>query len=153
LKFSSLSIRRIRTSDIASTARVWHDSKQAEYTYLPLQQAMTLEEDTIVFRDRVIPGNDTWVAVKNGAIVGFLTLSGSYVARLYVDPGYQGSGVGSALLDHAKQLSPTGLELHTHQRNLRARGFYESREFVAVKFGISPAPENEPDVEYHWRPA
>jgi hypothetical protein len=29
---------------------------------------------------------------------------------------------------------------------------YEGQGFVAVKYGLSPAPESAPDVEYHWRP-
>ena len=72
---------------------------------------------------------------------------------MYVRPGAQRGGVGRALLAKARQLSPTGLELHTHQHNDRARRFYETHGFRAVAFGMSPAPENEPDVEYHWRPA
>src|SRR5687767_7326134 len=48
--------------------------------------------------------------------------------------------------------SPDGLALHTHQENHAARAFYEKHGFRAVKFGISPPPENAPDVEYHWRP-
>jgi ribosomal protein S18 acetylase RimI-like enzyme len=50
------------------------------------------------------------------------------------------------------QLSPNGLELHTHQENESACAFYEKHGFAAVKYGISPAPESVPDVEYHWRP-
>jgi ribosomal protein S18 acetylase RimI-like enzyme len=84
--------------------------------------------------------------------VGFLAVQASYVDRLYVLPSIQRMGVGSALIKHAMELSPTGLELHTHQRNLAARSFYEKHGFVAVRFGVSPSPEREPDVEYHWRP-
>ena len=32
-----------------------------------------------------------------------------------------------------------------------ALSFYEKNDFVAEKFGVSPEPESEPDVEYHWR--
>lgn len=149
---SPLIIRPIRPADVAATARVWHESKQAAYSFLPLQMAMTPEEDETAFRERVLPGFDTWVAVRDGDVLGFLTLNGSYVERLYVHPESQGTGVGLALLEHAKRRSPDGLELHTHQRNAQARRFYERHGFKAVRFGISPPPESEPDVEYHWRP-
>jgi GNAT superfamily N-acetyltransferase len=76
----------------------------------------------------------------------------SYIDRLYVLPDVQRSGIGTALIRHAMELCPAGLELHTHQRNMAARSFYETRGFVAVRFGISPPPESEPDIEYHWRP-
>lgn len=56
------------------------------------------------------------------------------------------------MLAHALKRSPAGLELHTHVKNATARSFYEKRGFVAVRYGMSPPPENEPDVEYQWRP-
>jgi GNAT superfamily N-acetyltransferase len=149
----SLEVRQqIQADDIEATGQVWHESKQAAYGFLPAEMALTLEEDEAIFRQYVLPGKDTWVAVQDGAVLGFLTLSGSYVARLYVQPERQGTGVGSQLLEHAKQCSRDGLELHTHQKNTQAREFHERRGFIAVKFGISPSPESEPDVEYHWRP-
>jgi GNAT superfamily N-acetyltransferase len=83
---------------------------------------------------------------------GFLAIQGSYIDRLYVLPDVQRVGIGAALIKRAMELSPTGLELHTHQRNMAARSFYEKHGFVSVHFGVSPAPESEPDVEYHWRP-
>ena len=73
------------------------------------------------------------------------------VDRLYVDTPAQGKGVGSALLDRAKALSPEGLRLVTLEHNEQARRFYERRGFVAYNHGRSPAPENEPDVWYRWR--
>jgi len=42
--------------------------------------------------------------------------------------------------------------LYTVQINTNGRAFYEKNGFVAVRFGVSAAPESEPDVEYHWRP-
>lgn len=41
----------------------------------------------------------------------------------------------------------------THQKNSKARAFYEKWGLTAVRFGMSPPPESEPDVEYQWRPA
>ncbi len=61
-----------------------------------------------------------------------------------------GVGLGKALLDHARSLSPEHLWLYTLQINANGRAFYEKNGFRRVKLGISPAPESEPDVEYHW---
>jgi ribosomal protein S18 acetylase RimI-like enzyme len=76
----------------------------------------------------------------------------SYVNRLYVSPDLQRCGIGGKLIQHAKELSPAGLELHTHRKNMPAWIFYEKHGFFAVRFGISPLPESEPNVEFHWRP-
>ena len=92
------------------------------------------------------------MAEEGGQVVAFLALRSSYIDRLYVDPAHQRKGWGTRLVEHARALSPRGLELHTHVENHGARALYEKHGFVAVRFGISPAPESAPDVEYHWRP-
>jgi GNAT superfamily N-acetyltransferase len=71
---------------------------------------------------------------------------------IYVDPLRQKHGLGTVLLNKAKTMSPTGLTLFTHQRNERARAFYERRGLRAVELGVSPPPESEPDVKYEWAP-
>ena len=55
-----------------------------------------------------------------------------------------------ALIEFARTLSPKRLWLYTFQINTIGRTFYEKNGFVAKKFGISPAPESEPDVLYEW---
>ncbi|HUI25710.1 MAG TPA: GNAT family N-acetyltransferase [Candidatus Kryptonia bacterium] len=142
----------MRDEDFEAVVRVWHASGLAAYTFIELWQQFTLEQARDVFREHVANDCEVWVAETEDGIVGYSALKESYLARLYVSPQHQRRGVGLALLKHAMERKPAGLELHTHQKNFPARAFYEKRGFVAVKFGISPPPENEPDVEYHWRP-
>lgn len=143
--------RPFRDADLEAVVRLWHETKRAAYPYLPLEQDRALEEDARFFRARIRP-LEVWVAERSGEILGFLALRGSYLDRLYVRPGRQRRGVGAALLRRAMERSPGGLELHTHVKNGPARAFYERRGFRAVRFGMSPPPESEPDVEYHWKP-
>ena len=145
-------IRLYRKEDKAEVVEVWHRSGMAAYTYLPTWQALTLEEATWVFENVIHPKNKIWVGTLNGTIVAFMAMDGSYIDRLYVDPSEWRKGWGTKFIKLAKQLSPTGLECHTHQENHMARALYERNGFVAVRFGISPSPECAPDVEYHWRP-
>jgi len=146
-------IRLYQSTDEAAVAAVWHRSGQKVYTFLPLFQKLTLEKAVQVFHEIILTHGQVWVGEEDGHICAFLGLKDSYISWLYVDPADQGQGWGSALLELAKRLHPHGLELHTHVENYPARRFYEKHGFVAVKFGISPAPELAPDVEYHWRPA
>jgi GNAT superfamily N-acetyltransferase len=90
------------------------------------------------------------LADVDGRIVGLLAQRGALIAQLFIDLEWQGRGVGTLLLDAAKRRAPDGLRLFTYQRNGEARTFYEHRGFAAVRFGVSPPPENEPDVEYWW---
>jgi ribosomal protein S18 acetylase RimI-like enzyme len=147
-------IREYTIADEAAVVDVWHRAGLAAYTYLPTWQSFTLEHARRVFREVIAATCQLWVATREDCVehvVGYMAMKGSYLDRLYVDPAEQRRGVGARLLDHAKRLSPAGLELHTHQQNHAGRAFYERHGFVAVKFGISLLPESAPDVEYHWR--
>jgi len=133
-------------------ATIWHASGRAAYGFIERWQRFTLDEARAAFRERIAQ-LQIWVAEIDGGIAGFVALSGERdLAYLYIAPDAQRRGVGTALMNHAKQLRPDELELYTHQRNEPARAFYEQHGFVAIAYGVSPAPENEPDVRYRWAP-
>lgn len=148
-----MEIRRLEPADVADVVALWNETKRDTYDFIPIEQGRTVAEDEAFFRERILPRCSLWIACDGDLVLGFLALEGSYLDRLYVHPDAQRHGVGHALLAKAMELSPDGIELHTHQRNGKARAFYERNGLCAVRFGISPAPESQPDVEYHWRPA
>ena len=95
---------------------------------------------------------ELWVAVRGGRPVGVMAMAGEWIDQLYVDPPEQRRGAGSALLEQARASSPNGLRVLTLQRNAAACRFYERHGFAAYDRGVSPPPENEPDISYLWRP-
>jgi ribosomal protein S18 acetylase RimI-like enzyme len=145
-------IRRFEAQDEPALIGAWHRSGRAAYWFIPVWQQLTLDHASGIFRTHIRPRCEIWVATRDDLIVAFLAMAGSYVDRLYVDPAEWRRGLGTRLLELARSLHPEGLELHTHQENHAARRLYEQNGFRAVKFGVSPAPESIPDVEYHWRP-
>ena len=145
-------VRDFVSADLDPVVRLWNETKRATYDFIPIEQSRRVDEDRAFFCEHILPRCSLWVAGTDGDVAGFLALAGSYVDRLYVHPERQRRGIGAALLAHAKALRPGGLELHTHQRNPKARAFYEKHAFEAIRFGTSPPPECEPDVEYWWRP-
>lgn len=146
----TLSLRTLREHEHVEVAALWSRSKKRAYPWLAIEQAHTPEEDLAYFRASLCVRCEVWLALRSERCVGFLALEGSHVDQLYVDPEAQSGGIGSRLLGHAKTLRPGGLSLHTFRRNARARAFYAARGFRAVRFGVSPAPESEPDVLYEW---
>lgn len=149
---TEIQVRPLREDDVDDIVRLWHVTKRDAYPYLPLEQNRTLDEDARFFREVILPRSAVWVAHDGATLLGFMALEGSYIDRLYIHPLHQRRGAGTALMRTAMDLSPGGLQLHTHVKNTQARAFYERHGFRAVKFGISPPPESEPDVEYHWTP-
>ncbi len=120
--------------------------------YLPVLH--TPEEDRAWIANVVLPRQEVWVAETAGCLAGVASMDeNDMLTQLYILPGYQGLGIGSALLDTAKAARPAGFRLYAFQRNARARGFYERRGFVAVAYGDgSGNDEGEPDVLYEWMP-
>ncbi len=138
--------------DLLPTVAVWQRSREHGQPWVEERMGYTPEQNKQHFRDVVMKQEQVWVAEQDAVIVGLLSVAEGRVGQLYVDPSAQGVGVGTALLQKAKQLWPKGLALFTFQRNERARWFYERRGFRAVTFGVSPPPESEPDVKYVWEP-
>jgi ribosomal protein S18 acetylase RimI-like enzyme len=142
-------IRRYQAADFDPVNDLWRRARVQAFPDFQARKGHTAEEDRAYFRRVVLVRNELWVAELDGHAVGFMAITGNFIDQLYVDPEHQRRGIGHALIAHARQLSPTGLRLFTFQSNANGRAFYEKE---AVKFGVSPPPEFEPDVEYRWRP-
>jgi GNAT superfamily N-acetyltransferase len=143
-------IRAAEARDAGDIAEVHTVAMREAMPYLP--HLHTDEETRGWVAEVVLPRQEVWVAEAGGRVVGVTSLEADMVQQLYILPGYQGIGIGSALLSLAKARRPDGLRLYAFQRNSRARAFYERRGFVAIAFGDgSGNEEGEPDVLYEWR--
>ena len=143
-------IRRATSDDAPAIADVFLASFGATYTF-PL--AHTADEVRGWVSSHLVPTTETWVAVVDAQVVGFLSLGAAVVEQLYVAPEWTGLGVGSQLIGLAKERRSSGLELYTFQVNAGGRRFYERHGFRAVWFGDgSENEERQPDVRYAWRP-
>ncbi len=88
---------------------------------MPWLRTAHTDEQTQDFFARVVKDcqGACWVTRRDGKIVAYMLINGDEIDHLYVAPRWQGGGCGSALLTHAKTLSPR-LLLWTFQRNARA---------------------------------
>jgi putative acetyltransferase len=144
-------IRPYREEDFEVVTQFWFDAMEVAMPGLAERLGHEINGARDYFKNVVAVENQLWVYELDGRPVAYLGIAGDFIDRLYVDPAHHRRGIGQALLDRARTLSPNHLWLYTHEANKHARAFYEKNKFVAEKFGISPAPESEPDVEYHWR--
>jgi ribosomal protein S18 acetylase RimI-like enzyme len=152
---AAVELRPATFADAAAVADVYLRSRKELVAFAPLVHSDDDVREWI--RARLIPMNRTTVAVVEGEVVGFLSLStgdeASWIDHLYARPDWTGRGVGPRLLDHALRELPPPVRLYTFQQNLRACRFYEARGFTALALGDGSENEERcPDVLYEWRP-
>ena len=144
-------IRLYKFEDFDDITLLWFEAEKVAMPKLMARMQHTLEDAREYFSRAVVAEDQIWVYELAGVALGFLAIQGEFIDRLYVNPAYHRQGIGHALLMKARQLLPKHMWLFTHAANKMARSFYEKNGFVAEKYGVSPEPESEPDVEYHWR--
>jgi putative acetyltransferase len=144
------SVRAYADRDFDYVVARWHETNRVSYRYVDQHQRHTLQGARSFFRDHILSSCVVWVAEEWGVPVGMLAQEVPWIRQLAVFPERQRRGVGTVLLRKARDCSPAELRLFTFQRNEKARAFYEKHGFTIVAFGVSPAPELEPDVEYRW---
>jgi putative acetyltransferase len=86
-------------------------------------------------------------------MVGFVTVNSRtlYLDQLVVAPECWRSGIGAALIDEAKRISPTGLDLHVNTDNARAISFYLKHGFAITGADVNPI-SGKPVHRMSWRP-
>jgi putative acetyltransferase len=146
-----LHIRPYLANDFDAVTILWRISREVSLPEFQRAKGYFFHQDRAYFADVILKNNQVWVAETDGKPLAFMAMRADFIDDLYVHPDCWRRGIGLALLGHARRLSPDHVWLYTLQVNVNARAFYEKNGFVAEKFGISPPPESEPDVEYHWR--
>jgi len=146
---AQLKLRRARPRDANALADLHMKTRRESLPFLP--QIHNGAQTRSWMRDFVLPGYNVWAVEVGDAIAGYIALDGEIVDQLYVLPEYQHRGIGTCLLEKARQLSPHRLTLWCYQKNAVARAFYEKHGFVALQFTDGTRnEEHEPDLLYGW---
>ncbi|ALN85182.1 acetyltransferase family protein [Lysobacter capsici] len=112
---------------------LWHRSVRATHDFLNEDDIAQLLPQV---RDLYLDAVDVWVYEDtDGRLLGFIGLSGAQVEMLFLDPRWRGQGIGTRLLDHARELRGA-LTVDVNEQNPRAHGFYRRYGFADV--GRSP---------------
>jgi len=146
-----MEIRRARDDEIELLTQLFIRARN-EMHYVP----RVADEAAVPIAASLRAHDEVWVADEDGRLLGFLgiehstNLDAPVLERLYVEPAEQNRGVGSALLDKAKELRPEELYLWVFQKN-PARRLYERNGFELVKLTDgADNMEREPDALYRW---
>jgi chorismate mutase/GNAT superfamily N-acetyltransferase len=145
---TDLVLRLATVDDAAQVAELYIATRRAAEPAMP-PQLHTLES-VVAFMTGSVIEKEVWVAEDDG-IVGFATLSPTWLDALYVGPDHQGFGIGTALLDLAKAQRPDGFALWVFASNAPARGFYHRHGLLELEHTDGSGNEERcPDVRMAW---
>ena len=109
-----------------------------------------IDEHRRYFDEQVVPETNIVLALRDGALAGFVAFTPEAVMQLYVHVDRLGQGIGTRLLDHAKTASGGRLWLYTFVTNTNAQRFYERHGFEIVERGFEPVMQLG-DLRYEWK--
>jgi ribosomal protein S18 acetylase RimI-like enzyme len=143
---SKVHIGEFRREYVEELVRMWRESFEFG---VGVVDPHPIREQEQALLTEVVPNNTVRVAFLEGRMVGFIAASTESISQLYVRKGYDRRGIGSLLLQWAKEQSAGSLWLYTFERNAGARAFYEHHGFRIVARGHEPHWDLD-DLKYEW---
>lgn len=119
-------IRDYCEADIDQVLAIWLSASIQAHAFVPSAFWASQVE---AMRDIYLPVAETWVFEEEGRVIGFYCLVEATLAAIFVSPDRQGRGIGSALIEDAKQRRDS-LTLTVYQANRPSVGFYQKHGFV-----------------------
>jgi putative acetyltransferase len=140
-------IRSYEPRDLDAAALAANAACRQAYAYFGYNHPVSVTRTRLA--EALDEGQSCFVPEVDGVVIGILTLKPSYLDKLFIAPEWQGFGFGSACLNFAKALFPSGIELHCAQQNFAACRLYERHGFVPVTHLIHE-PLGIGDIIYRW---
>lgn len=119
-------IRKMTCQDLERVGEIWLAASLAAHDFVP---AEFWRANLSTMTQELLPRSESYVSLAEQNLDGFITVDGDVLHCLFVEPGRQHCGVGSALLSHVKR-SRHKLCLKVYQENTGARAFYEAHGFA-----------------------
>jgi putative acetyltransferase len=144
-------LRRYDARDEAAAIGLWLRTWQAAYPQIDFAERLDWWRER--WRNELAPACEIMIADSDSGMIGFVTVDPKtrYLDQMVVAPEQWRSGVGAALIDEAKRISPQGLDLDVNIDNARAIGFYRRQGFSITGAGVNPISGN-PVHRMSWRP-
>jgi len=95
-----MKIELFKNTDLDEIVELWYETSIKTHNFIPVGYWRTNKE---VMKTEYLPNSETYLAIKTGKIIGFISMKRDYLAGLFVKNDVQGEGVGTQLLDYIKQ--------------------------------------------------
>lgn len=136
-------IRTFRANDLDDVMQIWIDTNIRAHSFISKEYWIN---NYITVKD-ILPQAEIYVYEDehdSKRIDGFIGLTDSYIAGIFVRESVQSRGIGKQLLDYAKGIKQT-MSLRVYQKNTRAVLFYQREQFTIQSESID---DNTAEKEY-----
>ena len=139
-------IRTFRESDLSAVMKIWLDTNIKANNFIS-KEYWTSNYEMV---KEILPKAEIYVHEDDvtNLIDGFIVLTDSYIAGLFVKETAQSKGIGKQLLDHVKSIK-FNMSLSVYQENIRAVHFYQREEFQIQSENIDDNT-NEKELIMTW---
>ncbi len=143
---TDIDISPARTLDAGTVGRILSENNDL----MPWLPRIHTAAEEIMYADQMIDAGWVNVARKDGKVVGFLARWDHEIVALYVLPDEHDNGIGTALLNVAKE-DCAHLGLWSYQANSAATRFYDKRGFKQVaRTDGSSNDVGLADIRFEW---
>jgi len=132
-------IRQYAESDLDGVLSSWENASTIAHPFLT---DAFMEKERYNIPNLYLPNADTWVADKAGVVIGFIALIGAEVGAIFVEPEFQGVGVGRSLMDKAQHIHGD-LEVEVFEENSIGGRFYSKYGFSRLSESIHEETGNK----------
>lgn|SRR5690554_1361962 len=131
----NISIRKATEKDIDELVEIWYKSSVIAHDFIPEDYWQKNKEE---MKTKYLPDSEIYLSSVKNMLIGFIALVDDYLAAIFVLPELQGKGIGSLLLEQAKN-HRNKLCLNVYKRNINSVEFYKSKGFSIVSESIDEA--------------
>jgi len=146
-----VTLRLYSEADEDAAIELWRHTWQQHYPHIDFANRVDWWRER--WRNELVPAATVSVAEADGRIVGFVTVDckTGYLDQIVVAPEVWGSDAATMLMDEARRISPSGLDLKVNVDNARAIRFYEKQGFIDVGETVNEI-SGAPVRVMRWRP-
>lgn len=117
----------IEARDLDRVMEIWLDSNIKSHSFI----ARSYWLGNYDYVKNILPKSDLHVVEEDDRVLGFIGIIDGYIAGIFVDYEARGRGLGTRLIELAKERYKT-LTLNVYAKNEEAYSFYLARGFRVV---------------------
>lgn len=141
-------IRAFQAGDLEAVAGIWLSSNLQAHSFIPEKYWI---DNYAAVREQLAEAElYVWAEAAGEEPMGFIGLSGNYIAGLFVRQDVRSKGLGRELLAFAKAQKGQ-LRLGVYEKNRRAVAFYQREGFTNERYGVD-AGTGEPEIIMVYKP-